>query len=107
MRYNRRMDENGNKITGNEDKLALASLVCGITSIFIFPLAFGTAAIIFGLITQDRVERDSREWQNARLGIIFGIIGLVLWVVALAAYNYIGFDMNSLGGGTSQQPSAF
>lgn len=100
------MDERNDNI----DKLAVAALVCGLTSIFIFPLAFGSAGIIFGLIVQDRLgkdARDSREYQNARLGIIFGIIGLVFWVVTLFAMNYLGFDANSLLGGTQQAQSAF
>ncbi len=102
------MDENKNNNTNaNNDKLALAALVCGLTSIFIFPLAFGSAAIIFGVMVQDRVDRDSREYENARLGIIFGIIGLVFWIVTLFAMNYLGFDANTFFSESGQPQSAF
>ncbi|MDO4532556.1 MAG: DUF4190 domain-containing protein [Coriobacteriia bacterium] len=90
----------------SSEKLALAALICGITSIFIFPLAFGSAGIIFGILVQDRVEKDSRAYQNARLGILFGIIGLALWVFTLATMNYLNVDLNSFFG-TPQKPPAF
>ena len=99
------MDEN-NTNSSNE-KLALAAFICGLISIFIFPLAFGSAGIIFGIMAQDRVEKDSRAYQNARLGIIFGIIGIAFWIITLLAFNYLNADMTSLLGGSAQQPSAF
>lgn len=95
-----------NDTNANNEKLALASLICGLVSIFIFPLAFGSAGIIFGIMVQDRVEKDSRAYQNARFGIIFGIIGLVFWVISLVMMNYVGFDANSFLG-QSQPQSAF
>lgn len=91
----------------NNERLALAAFVCGIVSIFIFPLAFGSAGIIFGIMAQDRVERDTRAYQYARMGILLGIVGLALWVLALFMANYLSFDMNSFFGGTAPQPSAF
>ena len=99
------MDEKNNTNSNNE-KLSIAALVCGLTSIFIFPLAFGAAGIIFGLMVQDRVEKDTREYQNARLGIVFGILGLVFWIVSLVTLNYLGFDANSFFGGSAQPQSA-
>lgn len=101
--YNTSMDNGTNT---SSEKLALAALICGITSIFIFPLAFGSAGIIFGILVQDRVEKDSRAYQNARLGILFGIIGLALWVFTLATMNYLNVDLNSFFG-TPQKPPAF
>ena len=47
--YNTRMDNGTNT---SSEKLAIAALVCGITSIFIFPLAFGSAGIIFGILVE-------------------------------------------------------
>ena len=94
----------------NIDRLANVSLVCGIVSIFIFPMAFGGAAIIMGILVMERVEtKDCRAYSNARLGIIFGIIGLALWLLMLAALNFAGFDMNSLVNlsGESTQAPAF
>ena len=102
--YNTDMDNGTNT---SSEKLAVAALVCGITSIFIFPLAFGSAGIIFGILVQDRVEKDSRAYQNARLGIVFGIIGLSLWVFTLLTMNYLNIDVNSLFGGSPQEPLAF
>lgn len=108
LRYNRRMDNDVNNNDSNNDgKLSIAALVCGIVSIFIFPLAFGAAAIIFGVVVQGRVEKDSREYQYARLGIVLGIVGLVFWVISLAALNYLGFNANSLFGGTVEPQPAF
>jgi hypothetical protein len=98
---------NENETNSTNEKLAIAALVCGITSIFIFPLAFGSAGIIFGIMVQDRVEKDSRAYQNARLGIVLGIVGLVLWVSTLAMMNLTGLDVNSFLGGQSQPQSAF
>jgi len=105
LRYNRHMDENNTN--SNNDKLAVAALVCGVVSIFIFPLAFGGAAIVFGIMVQDRVSKDSRAYQNARLGIVFGIIGIVFWLVSLAALNLIGFNPSSMFGLSPQAQSAF
>lgn len=97
------MDNNTNS---SNEKLAIASLVCGIASIFLFPLAFGSAAIIFGIMVKDRVEKDSSAYQNARLGIILGIVGLVLWIVTVAAMNLAGFNINSFFGMQNQTQSA-
>ena len=99
------MDQNNTN--SNNEKLAIAALVCGITSIFIFPLAFGSAGIIFGIMVQDRVEQDSRAYQNARLGIVLGIIGIALWVGTLAMMNFTGLDVNAFLGGQAPQQSAF
>ena len=62
---------------------------------------------VFGILVQDRVEKDSRAYQNARLGIVFGIIGLSLWVFTLLTMNYLNIDVNSLFGGSPQEPLAF
>ena len=99
------MDENNTN--SNNEKLGVAALVCGVVSIFIFPLAFGGAAIVFGIMVQDRAEKDTRAYQNARLGIVFGIIGIVFWLVSLATMNLIGFDLNSMLGLSPQEQSAF
>lgn len=87
------------------ESVALASFICGIVSLFIFPLAFGGAAIIFGLLVQGRLDEDSRALQNARLGIIFGIVGLVLWIASMAAMGLIGVDAGSFFGAPQEQPA--
>ena len=96
------MDENGNNASkGTNEKLAIGSLVCGLASFFFFPLAFGSVGIALGLIVQDREEPGSRAYQNARCGIICGIVGLALWIVALFVQNYLNLDLSSLFGGQS------
>lgn len=103
MGYNRFMDEQDNR----NEKLGLVAMICGIVSIFIFPLAFGAAAIIFGVNVTGREEKGTRAYQNAQLGIILGIVGLVLWLVSLVMFNYLNLDINSLFGGSAPQQSAF
>jgi uncharacterized membrane protein HdeD (DUF308 family) len=90
------------------ERLGLASLICGLVSIFIFPLAFGSAAIVMGYLVMQRIEdRESRAYGNARIGIIAGIIGIVLWIITLVAMGYLGGDMGNLFGGTPKPESAF
>lgn len=95
----------------NNSRLATVALVCGITSIFILPILFGGAAIIFGSIVRSRAEKGTRVYQNANLGILFGVLGLVFWVLALIASSYLQIDMGTFLGGTStlssQSQSAF
>jgi hypothetical protein len=97
------MDEQGNR----NEKLGLVAMICGIVSIFIFPLAFGAAAIIFGVQVTGREEEGTRAYQNAKLGIVLGIVGLVLWMVSLVMFNYLNIDLGSMFSGSAQQPSAF
>lgn len=88
------------------DNLALAALICGIVSIFILPIALGSAAVIFGFIARSRAEKGTRTYQNANLGILFGALGLLLWVFALLAAGYLGIDMGTLlGSGTAGSQS--
>ena len=103
VRYNRHMDEQNDR----NEKLGLVAMICGIVSIFIFPLAFGAAAIIFGINVTGREEEGTRAYQNARLGIILGIVGLALWIISLIMFNYLSIDLTSMMGGSGSQPSAF
>jgi uncharacterized membrane protein HdeD (DUF308 family) len=89
------------------ERLALVGFICGLVSIFILPLAFGSAAIVFGIITTGRAEKDSRAYTYARTGIVLGIVGLVLWVVALFTMSYLSIDLNGMLGISSPEPSAF
>lgn len=96
----------------NDESLGIVALVCGLVSIFLFPIAFGGAAIIVGLMVMGRNDSTSRAYANARIGLIAGIIGIVLWIVTLVSLNMIGFDANSLingslGGDASNSQPAF
>jgi uncharacterized membrane protein HdeD (DUF308 family) len=91
----------------NLGTLSVVSLICGLISIFVFPMAFGGAAIIMGVMVMQRVDdKESREYGNARIGIIAGIVGIVLWIVTLFTMGYMGIDTGNLFGGQTPQ-SAF
>jgi hypothetical protein len=66
--------------------LAIASLVLGITSLLLFPIATGTLAIIFGVIALKRIKANpSLEGRKMALaGLICGIVGVALWVLLVA-----------------------
>ena len=96
----------------NDESLGIVSLVCGLVSIFLFPLAFGGTAIIVGYLVMGRNESDTRAYGNARIGMIAGIVGIVLWVATLASMGMMGIDVNSLfgsafDGGTPADAPAF
>lgn len=92
----------------NVDSLSVAALICGLVSIFIFPLLFGITGIGLGLWVMGNVEdKGSRAYANGRIGVIAGTVGLVLWVLTLAAMGILGFDANSLLGAGDQPHSAF
>ncbi len=66
---------------GNNNTCSIASLICGIVSIFILPFIFGIASVILGIIG---ISRQEEKKTYAVLGIILGIVG-VLW-----AFYYTG-----------------
>lgn len=59
--------------------LAIASLVLGIISLFLFPLVTGLLAIILGGVAKNKGCTSGL----ATGGIVCGIIGLALWLVML------------------------
>lgn len=93
----------------NVEKVSIVALVCGLISIFIFPLLFGTAGIVLGYTVMSRVEdKTSRSYANGRIGLIAGIVGIALWFITLATMGLFGLNPNSLlGGAGSSGPSAF
>ena len=61
--------------SGDNNTCSIASLACGIVSIFILPFIFGIASIILGIIG---VSRQENKKTFAIIGIVLGIIG-VIW----------------------------
>ena len=94
------------------DKISLTALVCGIVSIFMFPLLFGGLGIALGIVGMSRNEKGSTSYDLARAGLICGIVGLALWVLTVAIMNSLGITPNSLlgelgasGTGAPEQPA--
>jgi len=58
---------------------ALASLICGIVSLFVFGLILGIVAIVLGV--QARSNPNRRGMATA--GIVFGVIGIIGWAAIL------------------------
>lgn len=75
----------GAATTRNSGK-AVASLVCGIVGIIIFPFVLSVLAIIFGAIARGETGRDPTLGGRgmATAGLILGIIGVALipvWII--------------------------
>ncbi len=62
-------------MNNENNSMSIASLICGIVSIFILPFIFGIASIILGIIA---ISKQEEKKNYAVLGIILGIIG-VIW----------------------------
>lgn len=95
--------------SGPTDNLAVASLVCGICSILLLPIVLGPLAIIFGAVSSSRVPRESNSHKLAKAGLILGIIGLVLMVIAfILLLSFAGSDFSDYAlGYSSSSKSAF
>ena len=61
--------------------MAIASLVLGIVSFFCFPVITGTLGIIFGAVAKSQGSKRGM----ATAGIVCGILGLIAWIIMLAA----------------------
>ena len=69
--------------------LAIASMVCGIVSFFLFGIVLGVLAIIFGAIAINRINERPHELKGlcqAKAGMICGIIAVVFWVILLVIW---------------------
>jgi len=64
---------------------AIAALVLGIVSLFIFGVICGTLAIIFGVKARNEIDRTPGLGgrQMATAGLVLGILGVVLWAVII------------------------
>lgn len=59
--------------------LAIASLVLGIISLFLFPIVTGTLGIILGVVAKNKGCSSGL----ATGGIVCGIIGVAFWLIML------------------------
>jgi Domain of unknown function (DUF4190) len=64
---------------------AIASLVLGIISLFLFGVIAGVLAIIFGVQARREIEADPSVGGRglATAGLTLGIIGVVLWAIII------------------------
>ena len=90
------------------ERAALIAMICGLVSIFIFPILFGTLGIVLGYTVMSRIDdKESHAYSTARIGLIAGVVGLALWVVTLASMGFLGIDQGVLAGNPGETPSAF
>lgn len=67
---------------------AIAALVCGICSFFIFGIILGVLGIVFGIIA---IKQGSKSGM-ATAGIVCGAIGLILYILLLIfAFQFFRF----------------
>jgi Domain of unknown function (DUF4190) len=64
---------------------AIASLVLGIVSLFLFGVIAGVLAIVLGVQARKEIERDPTVGGRglAAAGMVLGIIGVVLWAIII------------------------
>ena len=68
--------------------LAIASLVLGILSLFIFSIITGTLGIIFGAMAKNKGSRSPM----ATGGLVCAIIGVAAWLImVIAGASVLGF----------------
>ncbi len=75
--------------------MAIAALVLGIVSLFLFPLATGTLGIVFGAIALKRIKANpSQEGRGMALaGLVCGIVGIALWLLLIGLGTAIFFSV--------------
>ena len=84
--------------------LAIASLVLGIVGLFFFGLILGPLAIVFGIISLNKVKKQPKVYAGkgmAIAGIVIGAIALVwsivwLGVISASILAYIRSALSSL-----------
>jgi hypothetical protein len=69
------------------DRLATASLICGIIGLFVAGIVLGPVALVLGWVSYRRVRSGT-----AQAGIVLGIVDIVLAVVMM-------ITLSSSGGG--------
>lgn len=70
--------------------MAIASLVLGIISFFLFPIVCGPLGLIFGCVAKSKGNTTGK----ATAGIICSIIGFVLWLFTVLFLNSL---INEIG----------
>jgi hypothetical protein len=71
------------------DGQAIAALVLGILGIVVCPIVLSIIAIVIGRQSMKRIEASGgmlEGHQMAKAGWILGIVGLILWGLAIVAY---------------------
>lgn len=63
--------------------LAIAALVMGIISFFLFPVVAGPLGVVFGGVAKSKGNRSGM----ATAGIVCGIIGFVAWLIMVIAWQ--------------------
>ena len=64
--------------------MGTAALICGIVSLVFAGPVLGILAVVFGRIGMNRADAgQATNRSQAQWGFILGIVGLVLWVVAI------------------------
>lgn len=71
---------------GSTSGLAIASLVCGILSVFILAVLLGPLAVIFGAVALSQIRKNPEIKGRglAIAGLVIGIVATVIIIVALA-----------------------
>ena len=67
---------------------AIAALVLGIVSIFIFGFIAGLIAIILAVLARKEIDADPSLGGRglATAGLVLGIVGIVLWALVLVVW---------------------
>lgn len=66
---------------------AIASVVLGVCGFVVLPLLASVAAIVFGSLARGEIARagTTRGTRLARVGIVLGVAGIILWIAVVAA----------------------
>jgi len=66
---------------------AIASVVLGVCGFVVLPLLASVAAIVLGSLARGEIARGgtTRGTRLARVGILLGVAGIVLWIAVVAA----------------------
>lgn len=62
---------------------AIASLICGIVSLFCFAIITGVLGIVFGSVAKGKGFRGGM----ATAGIVCGVIGIVSWLIMIIFFG--------------------
>ncbi len=92
--------KNSNMETKNSGK-AVASLVCGILSIFMPFLGFilGAISIVFGVLSRNEIQQSEGKLIGkgmAIAGLVCGVLGIVWNIILLRILEFIGSGFDSL-----------
>lgn len=81
---NQQQNYNNGTQTGMQktNGLAVASLVCSLVGLFIFPLIFGILAVCFSVVGKRRIlEFNEKGKGMATAGLVIGILDIIWWFI--------------------------